>query len=93
MTSHTIEYSSYVGHSAFSAAAVTSSAAVPVTEVGPGGIGVLDRGPVVDVGPGIPVGRVKATVIKVGTTHRFYGSEGAAGAAGGETSGGILCAS
>lgn len=58
-------------HSAFSAAAVTSSAAVPVTDAGPGEIEVLDRGPGVGVGPGIPVDRVNATADKVAITHRL----------------------
>lgn len=93
MTSCNNGFSSSVVHSAFSAAAVTSSAAVPVTEVGPDGIGVFDRGPGVDVGPGMPVDRVKATAVKVGMTHRLYGREWAADAAEVGTSGGILWAS
>ncbi len=71
ITSCNSGHSSYVVQSAFSAAAVTSSAAVPVTEAGPDEIVVLDRGPGADVAPGIPVDRVKATVVKVVMTHRL----------------------
>lgn len=93
MTSCKLGFSISVEYSAFSAAAVTSSAAVPVTEVGPDGIDVFERGPGVDVGPGMPVERVNATAVNVAITHRLYGSEGAADAAEVDTSGGILCAS
>lgn len=70
-------------HSAFSAAAVTSSADEPVTDAVTGVIGILALWPGTWDARGIPVGAANATVINVDITQGFY--EGECVAEGAET--------
>lgn len=77
----------------FSAAAVTSSAAVTATGVGPGGIDMLVRGPGTTVATDMPVESAKVMERKVVATLRFYGGEGVADVADDIISGGMAVAS
>lgn len=79
-------------HSAFSAAAVTSSADEPVREAVTGVIGALVLGPTVCGATGMPGDAANATEIKVVITHRFYGGVGVAVGAGAVTSVEIVAA-
>lgn len=93
MTSFNNGPSSTVAHSAFSAAAVTSSAGEPVTDAVPGVIDIFVRGPGTTEATGIPDGAANATVIKVGITQGFYEGECVAEGAEVVTSADILAAS
>ncbi len=68
---------------ATSAAVVTLSAAMPVTDADTGDIDGFVRGPATVVGTGIPVVSAGVSVIKVGIRHGSYGGACAAGAADG----------
>lgn len=70
-TSHKRCYPISEDHSRFSAAAVTSSAAVTATGVGPGDIDMLVRGPDTTVATDMPVESAKVMVRKVVATLRF----------------------
>lgn len=82
------------GHTyATSAAAVTSSAAMPVAGAGTGEMVELVLGPTVSVGTGMPVGSAVVPAGKVVMRQVSYGGACAVGVAGGVTSGGIFVAS
>lgn len=93
MTTQTSDFPSSEVQITFSIAAVTSSAAVTVTGVGPGDIGMLVRGPGTTVATGIPVESAKVMERKVEATHRLYEGGGVADAAEVVTSAGIFVAS